>query len=124
VPVPQQSQGKPLALVAGAPPVRDSVFAEEDLEGNVLQAVRTPEWKLIKANEGNPRGLEPDELYQVSVDPGERTDLATKNPTELQTMEAALGKAFLTAKENAGAGADATVDAVTHERLKALGYAE
>lgn len=124
VDVPKQAQGKPLALAAGAGPVRDSVFAEEDLEGNVLQAVRTPEWSFISANKGNPRGLQPEELYQVSTDPGEKTDLASKDPTQLETMKAALGKAYLTAKENAGQGADTTIDAATHERLKQLGYAE
>jgi len=124
VPPPAQSQGKPLSLVAGAGPVRESVFAEEDLEGNVLQAIRTPDWKLINANPGNPRGLQPKELYQVSTDPGEKTDLAGKDATELQTMEAALGRASIVAKENAGAGVDTEVDSVTQDRLKALGYME
>jgi len=121
---PAQAQGKPLALVPGAGPVRDSVFAEEDLEGNVLQAVRTPQWKLITANPGNPRGLQPNELYDVATDPGEKTDLATKDPTQLETLRAELGNDFIEAKKYAGEGADTEIDGATQDRLKALGYME
>src|SRR5581483_5755567 len=62
---PQTLQGHVLPLDGGAPPSRQSVFAEEDLEGNVLQAVRTREWKLVNANRGNPRGLAPEELFDL-----------------------------------------------------------
>ena len=53
----------------------DVVYAEEDHEGNVIQAVRSALWKLIVANEGNPRGLQVVELYDLVADPRERNDL-------------------------------------------------
>jgi arylsulfatase A-like enzyme len=52
------------------------VYAEEDFEGNRLQAVRTPNAKLIRANEGNRRNLAPMEFYNLQEDPGELTNLA------------------------------------------------
>jgi len=122
VAIPKEMQGVPLPLDGSAPPSRLSVFAEEDLEGNVLQAVRTPSWKLITANPGNPRGLAPEELYDLSSDPGETRELSGRDRGKLEEMRAALGAKYLEAKAFAGAGADTEVDDVTKDRLKALGY--
>ena len=73
---PPAMQGIDLATPLAARAEKDrSLLAEEDHEGNVLRAVRTPEWKLIEANPGNPRGLPPEELFQVSADPGETRNL-------------------------------------------------
>jgi arylsulfatase A-like enzyme len=120
-PAPQQ-QGHALPLGDAPTPTRASVFSEESLEGNDLQSVRTPTWKLIVANPGNPRGLPPEELFDVSVDPGERHDLAASRPEETERMRAARGRAILEARAFAGAGERGTVDAATQERLKSLGY--
>ncbi|MEM1414641.1 MAG: sulfatase-like hydrolase/transferase [Myxococcota bacterium] len=69
----------------------DVVYAEESHEGNVLEAVRerrgTDEWKLITANEGNPRGLAPEELYRVDFDPGEQRNLAEDAEALAATQE-------------------------------------
>lgn len=120
--VPEKVQGHPLPLDGGAVPTHDRVFAEEDLEGNVLQAVRTKDWKLITANPGNPRGLRPEELYDVGQDPREQRDLASSDPGQLETMRAALGRATIEARAHAGAAQQTDVDSVTQERLRALGY--
>jgi arylsulfatase A-like enzyme len=120
--VPTVMQGHALPLDDGAVPTHDRVFAEEDLEGNVLQAVRTPDWKLITANPGNPRGLRPEELYDVGKDAREQHDLATSDPSQLETMRAALGRATIEARAHAGAAQQTDVDSVTQERLRALGY--
>jgi arylsulfatase A-like enzyme len=120
--VPETMQGHALPLDGGAAPSRQSVFAEEDLEGNVLQAVRTREWKLISANPGNPRGLAPEELYEVGRDPGERQEVLARSPAQAEMMRAELGKSVLQARTHAGASEQAGTDAATHERLRALGY--
>ena len=50
------------------------MFAEEDHEGNQLRSVRFREgdddWTFIEANEANPRGLAPRELYELLERPG------------------------------------------------------
>jgi arylsulfatase A-like enzyme len=122
VPVPPVMQGHPLPLDGGEAPSRASVFSEEDLEGNVLQSVRTPVSKLITANPGNPRGLQPEELYDLKTDPREQHSLVASDPTLLEELRAALGRSYLEARAHAGAGAQTDVDSVTKDRLRALGY--
>jgi arylsulfatase A-like enzyme len=122
LPRPDTLQGHALPLDGGAPPARQGVFAEEDLEGNVLQAVRTLEWKLVIANPGNPRGLAPEELYDLGRDPGERANVVASAPAEAETMRAELGKSILTAREHAGSTQQTGTDAATEERLRSLGY--
>ena len=120
--VPPVMQGHPLPLDSGTAPSRDSVFSEEDFEGNVLQSVRTPSSKLITANPGNPRGLQPEELYSLNTDPGEQHSLVSTDPTLLEELRAALGRSYLEARAHTGAGAQTDVDSVTKDRLRALGY--
>ena len=88
VAMPPAMQGHALPLDDAAAPTRDSVFAEEDLEGNVLHAVRTRSSKLITANPGNPRGLQPEELYDVAKGPGEQKSLVASEPVLLEEMRA------------------------------------
>jgi arylsulfatase A-like enzyme len=120
--VPPAMQGHPLPLDSGTAPSRDSVFSEEDFEGNVLQSVRTPSSKLVTANPGNPRGLQPEELYKLKTDPGEQHSLVSTDPTLLEELRAALGRSYLEARAHGGAGAQTDVDSVTKDRLRALGY--
>jgi arylsulfatase A-like enzyme len=125
LPLPGTLQGHPLPLDGGIPSARQSVFAEEDLEGNVLQAVRTRESKLISANPGNPRGLAPEELYDLTRDPGEHTNAVATAPAQAEMMRAELGKSVLQARAHAGATEQAGAEAAgQHERLKALGYVD
>lgn len=49
-----------------------ALLAEQRLDGNNLTAVRADGWKYITANSGNPRGLQPEELYDLASDPLER----------------------------------------------------
>ncbi|HSV08327.1 MAG TPA: sulfatase [Candidatus Binatus sp.] len=119
---PAAMQGHVLPLDGGAAPARESTFAEEDLEGNVLQAVRTRAWKLVTANPGNPRGLAPEELYDLPRDPGEHQNVIASTPAEADAMRAALGRSVLEAREHGGASEQIGMDPATKARLKALGY--
>jgi arylsulfatase A-like enzyme len=124
IPAPPAMQGHALPLGNEPAPARDSVFAEEDFEGNVLASERTTSWKLITANPGNPRGLAPEELYDMAGDPKETKNLADAEPTKREEMRAALGRGTLEARAQGGAGQQTNVDSVTKSRLKALGYAD
>jgi arylsulfatase A-like enzyme len=79
-------------LFASPPANTPPLFAEEDLEGNVLASLRIGSWKIITANASNPRGLNPVELYDLSLDPGERQDLAAAEPGRTQQMLRALAE--------------------------------
>jgi len=68
----------------------EGVFAEEELEGNVLQSLRLGDWKIITANADNPRGLQPVELYHLGDDPLEQKNLAEERPDEVTRMMRAL----------------------------------
>lgn len=106
------------------------VYAEEDHEGNRLQSLRERDGqsahKLIEANPGNPRGLEPVELYRVDVDPREESNIAQREQARVRSLARVMNKARVGA---AAASTDrATVD-VSHdpkalERLRSLGYVE
>lgn len=66
----------------------DAAFAETDFLGTVAQTLRTRERKLITANPGNPRGLQPVEFYAVDSDPGETENLAgSGQPAEAHLRE-------------------------------------
>jgi arylsulfatase A-like enzyme len=121
---PAVMQGHAVPLDGGAAPGRDSVFAEEDFEGNVLQAVRTKATKLVIANPGNPRGLAPESLYDLATDPGETRNVASSEAVTLEEMRAALGRSFVEARAHAGGVATTEMDAATRDRLKMLGYLE
>ena len=120
--VPDGVQGG--SLFAGT----DRVYAEESHEGNVLESVRerrgTDEWKILTANEGNPRGLRPVEVYRVDFDPREQNDVApTEREATVGLMET-LVEEGRNAREGRveGRAVDLTGDAA--ERLQAIGYME
>jgi arylsulfatase A-like enzyme len=102
----------------------DFVFSEEELEGNVLHSIRGSEWKLIIANEGNPRGLDREELYDLSSDPleknnlsGEKADMvADLRGQALETLSQALAVSVEAQEKEHGD--------IERERLKALGYVQ
>lgn len=66
------------------------LYAEEDLEGNRLAAIRIGRWKLIEANPDNPRGLQPIELYDLEADPGETRNLAGEEKRKVAELRARL----------------------------------
>jgi hypothetical protein len=100
------------------------VFAETNLEGNDLSAVRAGGWKLITANEGNPRGLETREMYSVSADPGEEKNLVGIEVRQQNKMESLVVEQIKAATAAGVSGTTAELDDVTLERMRALGYIE
>lgn len=106
---------------------RDEALAEESHEGNVLASLRSrragAEYKIIRANANNPRGLPEVELFRVDQDPGERVSLTTELPDEAGRQSTALANAESNASRGAARAAEVQVGASEEERLRALGYA-
>jgi arylsulfatase A-like enzyme len=103
LPVPESFQGVDLFTDT----VDEPLLAEEDLEGNRLSSIHSGDWKLIIANPDNPRGLAPTELYNLSQDPGERTNLAAQEGGRVSEMLAQLEqfKARIAARAGRAIGA-------------------
>jgi len=98
------------------------VLSEENFEGNVLSAVRADGFKYIRANMGNPRGLAPEELYEVQPDPGELNNIVGKNG-RVQAAMSVLLRDQLKAAISVGISAQtADISADDCERMRALGY--
>jgi arylsulfatase A-like enzyme len=124
---PEAMQGVDLSIDPSMlSPKDEEVFAEEDHEGNVLWSLRTKEWKLLQANPDNPRGLPEQELFHVSVDRGEKHDLAGGDhmSVELELAEHAdLQRAFAEGEAVAGGG-DVEMTLEECRQLMNLGYVE
>ncbi len=124
LPIPAAMQGEALAWEDPEFEGIEQVFAEEDFEGNLLTAVRTPEWKLIRANEHNRRGLQPLELYHLPTDPKERHSRATRDQDVVRSLHATMDDIAHEAIRVAARTQTQELDAGTKNRLKALGYTE
>lgn len=102
------------------------VYAEENHEGNILESVRElrdfEELKIITANPGNPRGLEPVELYRVADDRGEETNVAADQQEIVQGLMSSMEEARTIAAEGAVEGAESEMDEDTRCQLCCLGY--
>jgi arylsulfatase A-like enzyme len=120
LPVPEGIQGR--SLFEGS----SEVYAWENHEGNDLESVRrregTDEVKLITANPGNPRGLNPVELYRVDFDPGETENVAADQPDEVESTMEALIAAREAAAEGAVEATTVGLEGDAADRLRALGY--
>jgi arylsulfatase A-like enzyme len=116
---PEAMQGRDLFSDTPAPA---ALFQEEDHEGNVLHSIRTDRWKLIVANEGNPRGLAPVELYDMTADPKETKNVAAEHADVVEKLKADLETLKVMAASKAVTGTSGAVDAATAEKLRSLGY--
>ncbi len=100
-----------------------TVFSEENHEGNVLRAIRTERWKWIEANAGNPRGLPERELFEVSVDPGEKQNVIEREPgTVAELHRHAEGQQLAAERARVGEAKSAAISAEERASLCALGY--
>jgi len=120
VDAPNEWQGRD---VFGDKPAPAAFFQEEDHEGNVLHSIRNDRWKLILANNGNPRGLAPVELFDMNADPKETRNVASANPDVVDKLKSDLEALKVNAASRAVSGVSGGVDSATQEKLHALGYA-
>lgn len=119
VPIPEAMMGQSLWSAAGPPAY---AFAEEDHEGNVLTALRTPTHKLILANADNPRGLPAEAFFDLGADPGEQQNLVAAQAEQAQVLRQVLRETVALALERAVAGEVGDLDASLQEKLRDLGY--
>ncbi len=108
--------------VLGTTPPPTLAVAEEDHEGNVLKAVREGARKLIVANEGNPRGLRPLELYDLGKDPREQYPLSDGG--ESTRLSGVLDEALAAAKRGGAVAKTKDLDAQSEAQLRSLGYVQ
>lgn len=119
LPIPEAWQGRTLWGNSEAPLW---VFAEEDHEGNALQAIVREDYKLILANEGNPRGLPLEALFDLSVDPEEQNNLAAVEVAQGGTLKDLLVQAQEVAASQRVAAETGALDSAAEEQLRNLGY--
>lgn len=101
-------------------PVPASALAEENHEGNVLSSIRQGGKKLILANDGNPRGLAPVELYELTSDPAEKKPV--RDDASTTAMTTAMERLKTEAKRGGAQSTVRPVDAAVESELRALGY--
>ena len=101
-----------------------TVLSEENFEGNILSSVRADGFKYIRANEGNPRGLQPEELYDMAADPGEQKNQVGKNGRVQSTMSSMLRDELAASMSVKVEAQQAEISADDCERMRALGYIE
>jgi arylsulfatase A-like enzyme len=107
-------------------------ISENDFEGNILSGIRMEGFKLVAANEGNPRGLATTELYDIVGDPSESKNRSegteeaceVSDTKRMEKMRAVMGELLSASQQSAAHGEGTELDEATIERMKALGYME
>jgi arylsulfatase A-like enzyme len=110
LPVPEGFSGAVVDLGEEAGPDPKWALAGIDGSPNEL-AVRTPRWKWYRG-----------QLFDLAVDPGERTDVAPQHPEVEQDLAGQLAE-LVRSRPPAGK-TPIEVDEELQERLKALGYVQ
>jgi choline-sulfatase len=87
----------------------ETYFPELFMNWSPLRSIRDDRWKFIEAPEP--------ELYDLTKDPGELTNLATREPARTAALRQALA-----AFTSANVDRTATMDRETLQKLAALGY--
>ena len=119
-----QSGDRPVHTEPGVHPEGRVVVAEQARGGNVLSAIRSDGWKYVRADPDGPRGLEPEELFHVSVDDSERTNLAGGAGEMQARLDQQLRDQLNAARGIAVGGGGAALDDASIERMRALGYVD
>ncbi|MBW2278696.1 MAG: sulfatase, partial [Deltaproteobacteria bacterium] len=120
--IPDEMQGAPAPESARTP-----VFAQEDHQGNVLTSILFADEdgaqvKLIRANQGNPRGVEPLELYRLDQDSQELKNLAEQEGERLSKATEALDASEVVARQGAVEAEGSELSAEQKAMLIQLGY--
>ncbi len=106
------------------------VIAEEDFEGNVISAIRADGFKYLRANEGNPRGLPTEELFDMVTDAGETKNLMGDDGkicgiyvSDLpKSLGQTMGDEIVKAASTGATGGTAEMSDAEKAKLCALGY--
>jgi arylsulfatase A-like enzyme len=86
------------------------------------RAIDSRRFKLIEIKT-NYEGIRDEvRLFDLSEDPGERSDLASERPDTVHRLLAELEERFAAASNRAVAPPENRIDRLDHERLRALGY--
>lgn len=121
LPTPTQNQGKSLLPLIFQPKKNENFEAySEAMTPDILYgwspllSLRQGKYKYIDA----PRP----ELYDLSLDPQELSNIQTEHPQLVQNMKTALDRIIRETSSNAPAPESANLDRATLERLASLGY--
>lgn len=98
------------------------VYGHLDFEGILLRSVRTMTEKLILANPENKRKYEPVELYDLSADPGEKTNVAGQDKEYEKSLSGLAAAMQEYVKGGAAAPQLNTDDTEYRQQLKDVGY--
>lgn len=96
--------------------------SEQNFEGNIVSAYRQGGWKYIRANEGNPRGLPTEELFNLAGDPTEQKNLVGEEVARHGEMTAGLQSAVTEAAAGAVGPQGEGMSCEDCQRLMSLGY--
>jgi arylsulfatase A-like enzyme/uncharacterized membrane protein YbhN (UPF0104 family) len=107
----------------------ERVYAEESHEGNVLESVRErtsslEELKIITANDRNPRGLAPIEVFAIADDPREQSNIAEADRDRTRGLLRSLEQAREQAREGAVEQRTIERDNENIEQQCRLGYGD
>lgn len=115
VPFPSTVDGRNLLASGSDRPVyAETFFAAEEFSWAPIMAVRRGSMKWIAA----PRP----ERYDLDVDPGERVDLAGRDPAKDLAIEQVLARFVSSSTDDTAPAEDGIVDDELLARLQALGY--
>jgi len=128
---PNTFEGKSLLTQGGDIAESDNniyTWAENEIEGQIMQSVRNQQFKLILSNPENPRGLKPEELYDLNNDSKELQNLS-HIPDFKQIKDSLMN--IINEIKNSGSTNNITsqpkqvsLPTELQEKLKAIGYME
>ncbi len=100
------------------------VVQEAEYDGSLLAGIVRDGFKLVRAEAGNKRGLPPVELYHLTSDPMEQTELSQQSAPVAASLGTALDAELEAARAGKVVGEEGEMDAATRAQLEALGYVE